>query len=117
MFRAKEVEQRRERCKPVPHGRPAKAAQHKLVAPRRDVGGRHLTKLLRPVDAGEAHKIPHSVLVDAARVGVGEIGEPLKLGRHIGEPMELGHIEDAEPGATGKDFDGKLVGGHRDRSF
>ena len=41
-------------------------------------------------DAGEAHEILHRVFVGAAGVRVAEIGEPLDLGRHVGQPVELG---------------------------
>jgi len=54
------------------------------------VGARHGAKLLRPDNAGEAHEIPHRVFVGAAGAGVTEIGEPLDLGRHVGELVKLG---------------------------
>jgi hypothetical protein len=38
---------------------------------------RHGAELLRPDDAGEAHEVADRVFVDAAGVGVAEIGEPL----------------------------------------
>ena len=61
-----------------------------VVAPGDDVGARHGAKFLRPGDAGEAHEIPHRVFVGAAGARVAEIGEPLDLGRHVGQPVELG---------------------------
>ena len=83
-------EQRGERREPVPDRAAAKPAPRQLVAPGDDVRARHGAKFLRPGDAGEAHEIPDRVFVGAARAGVAEIGEPLDLGRHVGQPVELG---------------------------
>ena len=41
---------------------------------------RHGPKFFRPHDAGEAHEVLHRVLVGPARVGVGQVGEPLDSG-------------------------------------
>ena len=81
------LEQRGERRQPVADGAAAKAAPHKVVAPGDDVGARHGAKFLRPGDAGEAHEIPHRVFVGAAGARVAEIGEPLDLGRHVGQAV------------------------------
>ena len=83
-------EQRGERREPVPDRAAAKPAPHQVVAPGDDVRARHGAKFLRPRDAGEAHEVLHRVFVGAAGVRVGEIGEPLDLGRHVGQPVELG---------------------------
>lgn len=32
----------------------------------------------------------HGVFVDAARVGVADVGEPFDLGRHVGQTVKLG---------------------------
>ena len=61
-----------------------------FVAPGDDVGAGDNAKLLRPGDAGEAHKVLHRVLVDAARVGVADVGEPFDLRRHVGQLVKLG---------------------------
>jgi hypothetical protein len=68
---------------------PGQARSH-VVAPGDDVSTRHRAEFLRPLDAGEAHKITDGVFVGAAGVGVGKVLEPLDLGRHIGELLELG---------------------------
>jgi len=51
---------------------------------------RHDAKFLRPHDAGKAHEISGRGLVDPARAGVAEIGEPLDLWRYVGQAAELG---------------------------
>ena len=81
VFLAQIFEQRRQRREPAPH---------QVVAPRDQMRARHRAKFLRPQDADEAHEIPHRVFVGAAGAGVAEIGAPLDLGRHGGEPVELG---------------------------
>jgi hypothetical protein len=73
----------------VPDRAAAKRALRQLVAPGDDVGAGHAAEFFRPDDAGESHEIPDGVFVGAAGAGVGEIGEPLDLGRHVGQPMEL----------------------------
>lgn len=83
-------EHRGNRREPVPYGAAAKAAPHQFTAPGDDMGARHDAKFLRPLDAGEAHEVVHSVFVDPARAGVAEIGESLDFGRHVGEAVELG---------------------------
>jgi hypothetical protein len=40
-------------------------------------------------DAGEQHKIPDRIFINPARVRVAEIGEPLDLGRHVGQVVDL----------------------------
>ena len=83
-------EQRGQRREPVPDRAAAEPAPHQVVAPGDDVRARHGAKFLRPRDAGEAHEVLDRVLVGAAGVRVGEIGEPLDLGRHVGQPVKLG---------------------------
>ena len=83
-------EQRRERREPVPDRAAAKPAPRQVVAPGDDVRARHGAKFLRPADAGEPHEIPHRVFVGAPGARVAEIGEPLDLGRHVGQAVELG---------------------------
>ena len=78
-----------------------------VVAPGDDVRARHGAKLLRPHDAGEAHEIPHRVFVGAAGARVAEIGEPLDLGRHVGEPVKLGG---GQQPVAGSDPGRELVG-------
>ena len=67
---------------------PGQARSH-VVAPGDDVRAGHAAKFLRSLNAGEAHKIPDRVFIGAARVSIGEVLEPLDLGRHIGELLEL----------------------------
>ena len=45
-------------------------------------------KFFRARDAGEPHEVAQRALVAAPRVRVAEIGEPLELGRHVGELLE-----------------------------
>ena len=83
-------EQRGKRREPVPDRAAAKPAPHQVVAPGDDVRARDDPKFLRPHDAGEAHEVLHRVLIGAPRVRIAQIGEPLDLGRHVGQPVELG---------------------------
>ena len=100
-------EQRRERRQPVADRRAAEFAPAQLVAPGDEMRARHGAKFLRTPDAGEAHEVLHRVFVGAAGVGVAEIGEPLDLGRHVGEVLKLGG---GEQPVAGGDLGRKLVG-------
>ena len=104
-------EQRGERREPVPDRAAAKPAPHQLVAPGDDVRARHGAEFLRPHDAGEAHEILHRVFVGAAGVRVAEIGEPLDLGRHVGELVELGGGQQPVGRGNGNGLGGKPGGG------
>ena len=84
------LEQRGERGEPMPGRAAAETAAHQVVAPGDDVRARHRPKFFRPPDAGELHEVAHRVFVGAARVGVGDVGEPFDLGRHVGQPVKLG---------------------------
>ena len=114
------LEQRGKRREPVPDRAVAvdslAARVHALphgVAPGDDVRPRHGAEFLRPRDAGEPHEIPDCVFVGAPGAGIGEIGEPLDLGRHVGELVELGG---GQQPVGGSDCSRDLVGGHwRDR--
>ena len=69
---------------------PPSPAPCQLVAPGDDVCAGHGAEFLRPADAGEPHEVAHRVFVGAARVGVGDVGEPFDFRRHVGEALELG---------------------------
>jgi hypothetical protein len=94
------VEQRGHRCEPVADRAAAEAAPRELIAPGDDVRARNDAKFLRAADAGEAHEVADRGRVGAARARVAEVGEPLDLGRRVGELMELGGGE--QPGNTGR---------------
>ena len=87
----------------------AKAAAGQLVAPGDDMRARDSAELFWPSDAGEAHKITDRKFVSTPCVGVGQIGEPFHLGRHIGELVELGR---GQPSIGGGNFGRELVCGH-----
>ena len=53
-------------------------------------------------------KSPHRVFVGAAGVRVAEIGEPLDLGRHVGQPVELGGGQQPGGRGNGNDLDGGI---------
>ena len=91
--------QRCQRRQPVPDRAAAKPAPHQIVAPGDDVRARDDPKFLRPADAGKAHEVLDRGFVRAARARVRQIAEPLDLGRHLGELMELGGGE--HPRSTG----------------
>ncbi|HUB50300.1 MAG TPA: hypothetical protein VMB73_35465 [Acetobacteraceae bacterium] len=71
------------------HRTAAQAAAGELVAPGDDVGAGDGTEFLRFGNAGEAHELAHRGLVGAAGLGVGQVGEPFDLGRHVGEAVEF----------------------------
>ena len=93
-------EQRGERREPVPDRAAAEPAPHQLVAPGDDVRARHGAKFFRPHDAGEAHEVLHRVFVGAPGLRIAEIGEPLDLGRHVGQPVKLGGGQQPVGGAS-----------------
>ena len=71
---------------------------------------RHAAEFLRPGGAGEKDEILHRVFVGAARVTVGDVGEPLDLGRYVSGLLELGSGQ--QPGYTGgRDLGWQRVGG------
>ena len=82
---------------------PLKAAPQQVVAPGDDVRPGDAAELLRLPDAGEAHEVGQRVLVGAPRGRAAEVGEPLQLGRHVGQALEgLGRQQPAGAGTTGK---------------
>jgi hypothetical protein len=103
-------EQRCERREPVPDRAAAKPAARQLVAPGDDARACHGAEFIRPDDAGEAHKIADRVFVGTPGARVAEIGEPLDLGRRVGQPVELGCGQ--QPAAGGA-FGRELGGWHR----
>ena len=105
---AQVLEQRGERGQPMPDRAAAEAALHQRVAPGDDMGACHRAELLRLGDADEAHEVADGVLVGAPGARVAEVGEPLHLGRHVGQPVELDRGQ--QPGA-GQDLGRELVGG------
>ena len=89
------LEQRRQRGETVPDGRAARIRRRsarEVVAPGDDVGAGHDAELLRARDAGEPHEVADRVLVGAPVFGLRILREPLDLGRHVGQPPELGGI-------------------------
>ena len=50
---------------------------------------RHAAEFFRAENAGEAHEVLHRVFVGAAGVPVADVGEPLDLGRNVGQPVKL----------------------------
>ena len=87
---AEVFEQGGQRREPVANGAAAQLAPHQVIAPGDDMRARHGAKFLRSRDAGELHEVGDRVLVGPARVAVGEVGKPLGLGRHVGQPVKLG---------------------------
>jgi hypothetical protein len=82
---------------------------HQLVAPDDDVRARDGAKFLRPHDAGEAHEVLHRIFIGTPCLRIAQIGKPLDLGRHVGQPVEL--VGGQQPGNTGGG-DCDLVLGH-----
>jgi len=110
VFLAQIFEQRRQRREPKPDRAATKLPTHQLVAPGDDVGARHGAEFLRPDDAGEAHEIADRVFVGAPRAGVAEIGEPLDLRRHVGQPVKLGLGQQPVGGGDlGRDLVGRIL--------
>jgi hypothetical protein len=90
VFLAEIFEQRRQRREPVPDRAAVELPPREVVAPGDDMRAGHDAELLGPGDAGEAHKIPDRFFVGALGAGIGEIGEPLEFGRHLGQAVKLG---------------------------
>ena len=83
-------EQRRQRREAVPDRAAVELAPREVVAPGDDMRPGHDAEFLRPHDAGEAHEIADRVFVGAPGAAVGDVGEPLDLGRDLGQPVKLG---------------------------
>ena len=90
VFFAEILEQRRQRREAMPDRGAAEPAPREVVAPGDDMRAGHGAEFLRPDDAGEPHEIPDRVFVGAPGAAVADIGEPLDLGRHLGQPVKLG---------------------------
>ena len=72
------------------------------------MGARDGTEFLRPHDPCKAHEVLHRVFIGAPGLRIGQIGEPLHLGRHVGEPVEL--VSREKPGTTdGRNFGRELI--------
>ena len=83
------LEQRGQRRETVADGGAAELAASHVVAPGDDVGAGDRAEFVRPGDTGEPHEIADRVLVGAPCAAVAEIGEPLDLGGHVGEPVKF----------------------------
>ena len=46
---------------------------------------RHRAQLCRSVQAGEGRKFAHVNFVSPASFGIGDVGKPFQLGRHVGQ--------------------------------
>lgn len=49
----------------------------------------HVAEFVRPLDTGEAHEVLNRVLVRAASLRIGQVGEPFDLWRHVGQAMKI----------------------------
>ena len=59
-------------------------------------------------DPGKAHEVLHRVFVGTPGLRIGQVGEPLDFGWHLGEPVEL--VSREKPGNTGgRDLGRQLV--------
>ena len=87
---AEVFEERGQRRQAVPDGGAAEPTAREVVAPGDDVRSGDGAKFLRVLDAGEADEVADRLLVGAPAVRVRDVGEPLGLGRHVGQPPELG---------------------------
>jgi hypothetical protein len=90
-------------------GHAAKSTPRQIVAPGDDVGAGHGAELDGLPDAGEAHEVLQGVLVGASRRRAAEVGEPLQLGRNLGQALEGRRRQKA---GVGGDKCGELAGGH-----
>jgi hypothetical protein len=68
----------------------AEATACQVVAPGDDMRPGHGAEFLRLGDAGELHKIADRVLVGAPGAKIADIGEPLDLRWHLGQPVKFG---------------------------
>ena len=60
------------------------------LAPGDDVGTSDDAKIGEVLDADELHELPNIIAVGPPGIGVGDVGEPFGLGRHVAEALELG---------------------------
>ena len=90
---AEEIERRRERRQAVPDRAAAQAAAGEVVTRGDDVGTGYGVELGGLGGAREAYEVAYGGLVGAAGLEIGQVGEQLRLGRHLGQPVELGGDE------------------------
>ncbi len=84
------IEQARQRRQLPPDGGRRVATPLQLLAPGERVGAGHQPELPRPHDAHERHELADVALVRPPRPRIGNVGEPLGLGRHVAQALELG---------------------------
>jgi alkylhydroperoxidase/carboxymuconolactone decarboxylase family protein YurZ len=90
-----------QRGQPVPDRRAAEPTAAQLVAPGDQMRAGHGAEFRRTENAGEAHEVLHRVFVRAAGVPVADVGEPLDLGRHVGEFLDSAAVSSRFAGSIG----------------
>ena len=87
---AQMIEQAGQRRQLSADGSRCVAPSLQLLAPGERVGAGHQPELPRPSDAHERHELPDVALVRPPSPWIGNVGEPLGLGRHVAQALELG---------------------------
>jgi hypothetical protein len=105
---AQVLEQGRQGSQTVSDRRAAQGALGQVVTPGDHMGPGHGPELVGLLDASESHEVLQRGFVRPAGRLVGQVGEPLDFGRHVGQALELGCREQSAGG--GKGHQGILVG-------
>src|SRR5271155_878327 len=87
------IEQGRQRREFAPDARRGEYARLEVLAPGDNVGASDGAQLSWLAQAGEGGELADIVAVGPPGFGIGDIGEPFELGRHLGEIAELDRSE------------------------
>ena len=87
----------------APDGGRAELLPFEILAPGDDVGAGHRAQFDMILDAEELNELADVLAVGEAGVAVGEVGEPLGFGGHLGELAELRLVDERGGGAEDLD--------------
>jgi hypothetical protein len=89
------IEQSRQRREFAPDAGRGECTRLEVLAPGDNVGPSDGAQLSRSPQAGEGRELTDIAAVGTPGFGIGDIGEPFELGRHLGEIAKLGRRETA----------------------
>ena len=109
---AQEIEQRGQGRELAADGRGRELARLEVLAVGDHVCPSYGPQLLGRRDPQKHVEVADVSLVGTAGLGVGEVREPLELGRHVGEALELGSGQGAARRRRGRQVSGRWVVSH-----
>jgi hypothetical protein len=87
---AEVIEEVRKRGKLSTNRRGSHGFVFQRLAPSDDVRSSYNAKVGEVLYANQLHELPNIVPVSSAGVGIGDVGEPFRLGGNVGEALKLG---------------------------